>query len=261
MKKNTEDKNKELYTSLKELGLTILETNLYTVSLELGPVSITEISKHLNISRPNVYKVIDGLHKKGLASFYGKEKYARNFMVESPTVVLEKLREKRKSIEELDNQMVHEMPNLLALYQQGGKDTKIKIIKGREQYIKLFLQTAEESQENGVIEFFGSAEDSLELIGVETEKKWIKMRMKKNVYVRSLVPKESEVVLAINQEEELREVKVYEGGIPYITAFELFGKKMIIWQPKAPLAILIEDEYIVNMFRCIFYSLWDAKER
>lgn len=81
MESNTENKNKEIYTSLKELGLTALEINLYTISLELGPTSITELSKHLNISRPNVYKVIDGLHKKGLASFYGKEKYARNFMV------------------------------------------------------------------------------------------------------------------------------------------------------------------------------------
>lgn len=153
--------------------------------------------------------------------------------------------------------MVHGMPDLLALYQQGGKDTKVKIIKGREQYIKLFLQTAEESQENGVIEFFGSAEDSLALIGMETEKKWIKMRLKKNVYVRSLVPKESAPFLIKNQEEELRDVKIYNGEIPFVTAFELFGKKMILWQPKSPLAVLIEDEYIVTMFRSIFYSLWN----
>jgi hypothetical protein len=41
------------------------------------------------------------------------------------------------------------------------------------------------------------------------------------------------------------------------TAFQLFGKKMILWQPEAPLAILIEDEYLISMFRTIFYSLWE----
>lgn len=257
MENNKKEKSTELYTSLKELGLTALEINLYTISLELGPSSITDISKHLNISRPNVYKVIEGLQKRNLASFYGKEKYARNFMVESPTIILEKLREKRKSIEELDNRMVSEMPNLLASYQQGSKDTRIKIIKDREQYIKLFLQTAEESQENGVIEFFGSAEDSIALIGIETENKWIKMRIKKNIKVKSLVPKESAPFLIKNQEKELRDVKIYNGEIPFVTAFELFGKKMILWQPKSPLAILIEDEYIITMFRSVFYSLWN----
>ncbi len=253
--KHTHDQ--ELYTSLKELGLTDLEASLYSISLHLGPSSITEISKHLNISRPNVYKVIEGLRKQGLASFDSKEKYKRDFMVDSPATVIEKLREKRKKIEDLDNQMIHVMPNLLALYQQGGKDTTIKIIKGREQYIKLFLQTAEETQENGVIEFFGSAEKFMDLVGFETEKKWVKMRMKKNISVKSLISKENKEILIKNQEQELREVRIYTEEVPFVTAFELFGKKMILWQPEAPLAVLIEDEYIISMFRSIFYSLWN----
>jgi uncharacterized protein YndB with AHSA1/START domain len=47
----------------------------------------------------DVYKVIESLRKHELASFYGKEKYARNFIVESPTVVLDKLKKKKDSIE------------------------------------------------------------------------------------------------------------------------------------------------------------------
>jgi sugar-specific transcriptional regulator TrmB len=250
-------KNKQIYIALKELGLTEQEVNLYVISLELGPTSITEISKYLNISRPNVYKVIDALEKRGLASFTGTQKYARNFMVESPTVILDKLRDKRSSIEDLDNEMVHEMPSLLALYQQGSKDSKIKVIKGRDEYAKLFIQTADETEEGGVIEFFGSVADFVNLTGWDIDNKWVKMRLKKNISVKSLIPKESEMLLFKNQKEELREVRTYSGEMPFSTAFELFGKKMILWQPKAPMAILIEDEYLVEMLRSIFYTLWN----
>lgn len=256
------DKNstiQPLYTSLKELGLSDIEANLYTVSLRLGPTPISKLAEQTGVTRPNVYKVIESLQKYGLASFYGKEKYARNFMVESPTIILDKLKEKKNSIEYLNNAVAGSMPDLLALYQQGGKDTKIKVLKGREQFVKIFLQTAEEAQNDSSIEFFGSAQDLMVMSGWDIEKIWIKSRLKKNVSVKSLVPKESESMLTTNGESELREVRVYGGKLPFTTAFQLFGKKMILWQPKAPLAILIEDEYLIAMFRSIFYALWDSK--
>jgi sugar-specific transcriptional regulator TrmB len=254
---NSENKEESaLYTSLKELGLSDPEANLYAVSLKLGPSSISELAKNVNVSRPNVYKIIEGLQMYGLASFYGKEKYARNFMVESPTIVFEKLQAKKESLNRLGHQIVTELPELLALYQQGGKDTKIKILKGREQYVRVFLQTADETANGGVIEFFGSAEDFIGLTGWDTEKIWIKKRIKKNISVKSLVPPGSVAMLKKNQEDELREVRIYSGNFSFSTAFELFGNKMIVWQPVAPLAVLIEDQYIVSMFRSIFYTLW-----
>jgi len=253
--------NRALYTALMELGLTESEANLYARSLKLGPSPISELAIQLNISRPNVYKVIEGLQRHGLASFYGKEKYARNFLVESPTVVLEKLRSKKESLNSLDYDFMQDMPDLLAQYQQGGKDTKIQVLKGRELFVKVFLQTAEEVQVGGCIEFFGAAGDFIGLSGWAVEKKWISKRLKKGIRVKSLLTRDSASILQKNQEKELREVRVYEGSAQFKTAFELFGNKMILWQPQAPLAVLIEDQYLIEMFRSIFYTLWEKSER
>lgn len=52
---------KNLYTSLKELGLTESEANLYITSLALGPAMIASLAEHLAMPRPNIYKVIAGL--------------------------------------------------------------------------------------------------------------------------------------------------------------------------------------------------------
>src|SRR3989338_8397429 len=93
---------KNIYTSLKELGLTESEANLYTTSLALGPATIASLAEHLNMPRPNVYKGIAGLERHGLAKFSERKRYTRTFVVESPTVVLEKLRQKREIMSDLD---------------------------------------------------------------------------------------------------------------------------------------------------------------
>ncbi len=74
MEKN--EKYKNLYTSLKELGLSDLEADLYVISLKLGPAQLSEVAKHLGISRPNVYKLIKSLEKNNLVKFSQKEKAA-----------------------------------------------------------------------------------------------------------------------------------------------------------------------------------------
>jgi sugar-specific transcriptional regulator TrmB len=55
---DVEELKKSLYGSLQELGLHEAEALLYMTSLALGPTTIAELSTHLGIARPNVYKVV-----------------------------------------------------------------------------------------------------------------------------------------------------------------------------------------------------------
>ena len=249
--------SKNLYTSLREIGLTDVEINLYTISLNLGPSSISTIAKHLKISRPNIYKIIQGLEKYGLAKFADKGKYTRNFMVEPPTVVLEKLREKKEKIARLDNGFVSELPSLLALYHQGESSTKIKVIKGKEQYIKIFNQSVEE--ESKEIQFCGSTEDFINFVSWETESEWIKKRLKRDILIKVLtLPCPIAEQLQKKDSNEKRETRVLANCTPFQSSFMLFANKVVIWQPKAPLALLIEDQFITEMMKSIFKKLWST---
>jgi hypothetical protein len=66
--------------------------------------------------------------------------------------------------------------------------------------------------------------------------------------------------LRANDAQELRETRIVSGATPFATSFQLFANKVLIWQPKAPLAVLIEDEFIVQMLRSIFYVLWNKSK-
>lgn len=257
---STTEVKQNFYTALKELGLTENEANLYMTSLTLGPSTITTLADHLKMPRPNVYKVIFGLEKRGLAKFSERKKHTRTFIVEPPTTVLEKLRKKREVVASLDHTLVGAMPDLLALYHQGETPTKVKVFKGEDQWMKLFFQVLDETKDT--MSFLGSADAFIDMISWETEQRWIKKRVKKGIHINILLtPGKDAETLKETDEGQMRTTRFFHGNIPFVTGFMLYANKVIIWQPKAPLALLIEDEYIVQMLRSIFDTLWEGTQK
>lgn len=41
----------------------------------------------------------------------------------------------------------------------------------------------------------------------------------------------------------------------FTTSFQIFANKAALWQPKAPLAVLIEDENLIQIFKGAFEYL------
>ncbi len=245
-----------VYRALRELGLTEPELKLYTLSLILGPSPIATLAKSIGVSRPNLYKVIMGLEKHGLAKFTERKKYARDFSVEPPTIVLQQLRRKQETVSGLDRDLTSAMPDLLAFYHQGDAPTKIRVLEGKEQFLNVYNQILDEAKDQ--IEFFGSAADIVQFTSWENQREWAKRRMAKKIMVRSLVlPSKEAATISQSSKSELRELRILRGTNPFTASFNIFANKVAIWQPKAPLVVLIEDEYIVQMFRSIFYKLYD----
>lgn len=249
---------KNLYTSLKELGLAESEVSLYITSLVLGPSTIAALAENLAIPRPNVYKGIAGLERHGLAMFSERKRYARTFVVESPTVVLEKLRQKREKVADLDQSLVGTMPDLLALYHQGETPTKIKVFQGREQFVDAFFSVLDEAKDSY---FLGSAADNINLLSWDTENEWLKEKVKRGIRSKALfLPSEEAEILKSKDREQLRETRILKNTSPFVASFHILANKAFIWQPKAQLVILIEDEFIVQMLRSIFEALWSISK-
>jgi sugar-specific transcriptional regulator TrmB len=253
---NTAEVKKNLYSSLKELGLTDLEADLYVASLSLGPSPIATIAARMNISRPNIYKVIAGLEGRGLVAISKKKKYARNFMVEPPTAVLEKLREKRETISDLDETVASALPDLLAMYHQGETPTKIKVLEGKEQFLQTYFTVLDEAKDEAL--FFGSLADYIGVTSWEEQSEWIKKRYTKGIRIKALLlPSADAEKVKSKDAVELRETRILKGAAPFVTFFQLFANKALVWQPRAPLAVLIEDEYIVAMLKSMFAWMWE----
>lgn len=249
-----------LYTPLRELGCSDQEIEVYTTSLILGPSPIQGLAARLNIARPNVYKIIRTLEEKGLAHFSAKKKYARNFLVVSPTVVLERFRAKEQEIARGTQSLSMALPDILSLYRQGDMPSKVKVLEGGDQFLRLFWSVLEEGR--SPIRFMGSAGEFINFISWNEEKKWIGERVRRNLFIHVLLlPDEDAQTLRSLDEKEMRETRFMESILPFAPGIMLFGNKVTLWQPKAPSVILIEDEFIVEMFRNIFDRLWNEAKK
>lgn len=242
-----------LLPALEELGLTEYEKKLYLLSLTLGPTPVSAFAKELGVSRPNVYKVILGLEKHGLAIFSERNGRKRTFSVESPHVLIQCLRKKREKLTQLDQDVFKILPDLLALYQQGDRPTKLQVFDTKETWIKAFFLTLAET--SGEHLFFGNVERFLAMDPQE-QKRWVEERTRRGIKGRLLSLQSSETQnKQMHDPSELRETRILKLQT-FETSYQIFGKKAIIWQPLAPLAILIEDDYIVTMLKAIFEGFW-----
>jgi len=253
MKKEVVD---NLYKILQELGLTEHEQKLYILSLEGGPSSIAELARKMNISRPNVYKIIAGLEKHRLTNFSKNKNYVKSFMVESPSVVAELLQNKNKHLKNIEGVFENILPDIIATYKQGELPAKVRTVIKKEDIIDVFEQVFDEAQ--GEILFFGSSGSLNDFVSRSRVEKQIRKRVKRGVKIKMLVFSDADTLDYKRREmDESRETRFLENCDFFNTSFYLFANKAVIWQPKTPLAILIEDEYIVAMLMSMYKMLWN----
>lgn len=254
---STDNKFTGLYSALKELGLSQGEIDIYLLTLSLGPSTISSISQHVTIKRTNIYKIVASLEKQKLGVF---NKSAKRFTVTSPSRVVELLKEKTQQTEIIESGLMSEMPQLLSLFKQADLGIKIKIIEGQKQFVQTYVQVFEEAQNE--IYFFGSIQEFINSISTEFGFKRIQRRAERRIPVKALVPEnEIEFMKSIsmepNSEKELRLTKTLPKHQHFSTSYYVFANKVIIWQTKTPMGLLIEDSYIVQMFKSTFEMLWE----
>ena len=78
---------KSIYEALGTLNISSRAIDLYVLVLQIGQVSVTELSHKLDMARPNVYKIIAELHKEGLIIESKKSKISGPIVV-SPSIFL-----------------------------------------------------------------------------------------------------------------------------------------------------------------------------
>jgi sugar-specific transcriptional regulator TrmB len=248
-----------LYSALRKLELTDQEARAYILFLSHTSSEITLIAQELGISRPNVYKLISSLENKGLMHSNDKGGRKKAYMVEPPTTVFEKLKEKAVELERLENDVFGVMPDLMALYRQGELPSSVRIYEGREQLDKTFDIVLREAKDH--LDFFGSANDFIRFVGWKRQNQFIKDRNERGVSVRVLTLPGSEAnTIKMRDQRDRRETRLLKTKDPFVTSFQLFGSKIIIWQPETPLAIVINDEYVATMLRSMFNLLWERSE-
>ncbi|MBI2443956.1 MAG: ArsR family transcriptional regulator [Candidatus Magasanikbacteria bacterium] len=103
----------------KKLGFSEKEAQTYLALLMLGPSSVRNLAKKVELNRSTVYEVLKGLRERGLVSFYEKEA-KQYFVAEDPGKLHELVAEQKDNLTAVERELKQAVAELKSLHDAGG---------------------------------------------------------------------------------------------------------------------------------------------
>ncbi|HBU07605.1 MAG TPA: hypothetical protein DEB09_06035 [Candidatus Magasanikbacteria bacterium] len=246
---------------LKNLGLEESEIKVYLALLELGPSTVTEITKKARIKRTLGYHVLEKLGWHGLvdqASGTGKKII---YTAEHPQRLLQFVKNKKHQWENKVKNIEEYLPNLVSLYKIADKPT-IRYQKGDEGLKNIYIENLEAKTEIlSILDVDAWDQPDLRQFG-----KWyIRERVKRKIPERILMLERQSVHSYYNEPSRLTNYKWVNfsqlAGLSDLGGeINIYDNKVLIAMPKKPnrMSILIESEILANLMRAMYELAWNV---
>lgn len=240
-----------LINTIKDLGLTENEAQVYYASLSLGPSTILKIARAADLKRTTVYSVVESLKKIGLINIQFKG-IKQLFAAESPDKLESMLDIKRQ---ELNNNL----PELQSLYNLKGGESLIKYYEGLESVKTVYEQILKEVKPN---DDYRVISDTAKWMSADPKyyQSFLERRAKKNIYSK-IITKKSPTTLKL--EKFKQNYKMEQKFMPEKVAMTvnqiILPHKFILHQFIPPImAIVIENKSIIRAHQETFDLLWQS---
>lgn len=231
--------------TLRKIGLSDEEINIYLLLLKKGSSKATIISKELGVARTTIYRFLSSLHEKGLVS-ENIQNSVRHFYPVSPERIPEIMEERVEELKEV-------VPKLTSLQKGIGDEVKVELFKGKEG-IKTIMRDI--LRDGKPYTFLGEAEkyfSEIEIFSIQ----WIKKIEAEGIHGKLLCSEEQKFEIAKTEKYKLLPYDL----IPEISVWT-YGNKtaLIVWSD--PLyAILIYSKSVTRGNKKTFDHFWSmAKE-
>lgn len=245
-----------LIKNLKQFGLEEKEAKVYLAALELGPVSIQNITKKSNIKRSTVYEMIKNLKSSGLMSesCIGKRKI---YIASEPERLKKNIREKERLLDSI-------LPELQSFNNVKNEKPKITYYEGREGLRKIFNLALETITKK--VDWISPIKPIIETVGERFLEEHIEKRAKEKYWVRSIQITDQQVdtykyLNPITFDKTYRRVKFAPPGMDIPNVFGIWDNKVaILGTRKEGFGIIIESRDLVRTMRTFYDLLWGVSK-
>jgi len=249
-------------SELQKIGLSEKEARVYLATLELGPKSAQEISRHTGINRATCYTILESLIDLGFISQIEGDR-GKIFSAEDPSNILNLLESQEKAIKKRKKEISTFVPDLMALYNKAGSKPRVRYLEGvngiREIQKMIIESKTKMIREITCLDWAFKNFDPLDFDDYRKEifhNQKIKVRgiiITKN-HTLDYLPKDYDKL------EEVRMVPPEKFEIPgEIAICDSFA--CIISHEGKPTEIIIEHEPMVKMMTTWFDLAWEGAEK
>lgn len=235
---------------LTNIGLTEKEARVYLACIEKASSPVSEVARRAAINRVTCYDILEKLKKKGLVSYFTKQKI-KYFTATSPEILVDEY-EKRS------NDLRASLPEFKRITGETHHP-RIRYFEGIEGIKAIYADTL--TSKSDILNFSNSHE--IRTIWPKYDKEYVEKRAKKKIYLRGISPKdpEGEIVKAENK-KYFREIRLIDRDqFDFSNEINVYDDKVAIISLKNELiGMIIESHEIANSQRAIFNMCWQLTE-
>lgn len=250
----------------EQLGLDETQAKVYLALLQLGPASVTEVTKTANVSRTLGYYALEKLGLYGLVDQAPGEGKKLRYVAQHPRQLLQHLRNKESSWRRQGDSVEKLLPDLVSMYKVAEKPT-IRYQEGKKGVISIF----EES--------FDAQNDILSILDVESWKSSELWDWAETYNKRRNRAKVKERILILDTKEGRAKVDAYSSSKTYTEyrwvkpedvkdllqfggEINMYNNKVVIALLEKPnvMGIVIESKVLSNILRAMFELIWKQAE-
>jgi sugar-specific transcriptional regulator TrmB len=240
---------------IQEAGLTEGEAKVYLALLKYGSTTTGPLLEESGVANSVIYRLLDSLIEKGLASYIIKEK-TKYFQAADPKKILEYIDEKKNKLEEKKDKISSILPQLSALI-NFKEDTTVKVYEGFNGIRTAYEQYYTKSKKGDEILTWG-------IVAVQDEKyhsywKMDHVRRKKfGITNKLLFNYNTDKETLINRNSYWGcDARYMPNKLITPAWFMVFADvTLIILQQNKAVAVEIENKDITDSFRAYFNDLW-----
>jgi len=246
---------------LKNLGLEDSEVEVYLALLELGPSSVSEITKKAGISRTLGYHVLEKLGWYGLVDQASSKSKKIIYSAQHPQRLVQHVKNKKNIWDKKVKDVENYLPNLLSLYKMSDKPI-VRYQYGDEGLKNIYIENLESKTEIlSILDVDGWDVPEFRQFG-----KWyIKERVKRKIPERILMLERESVHEYYSDPSRLTDYKwIKFSQLPGILdlggEINIFENKVLIAITKKPnrMGIIIESEVLANLMKAMYELAWNV---
>jgi len=239
--------------TLKSLGLSDIESDIYLSLLRLGGTQASKVAKDVGIKRTTVYPILKKLSAGGFVRVYFR-KNRRYYYAEKPQRVAATFGKKLDSFYAI-------MPQLQQLEKKEMQMTGLRFIETLDELKQFYTGVLDEYRDKEY-QIIGTA--YWEYLDNEWFQQYRYDRARNNIRTKLLLTEESREVSPTDK-KLLRNVRFLPPQYDFKSTIDIYEDKILIVSPElASLAIVIQIPAMHDIFRALFDMIWgmvDTLER
>lgn len=243
-----------LLKTLKGVGLSANEANIYITLLTLGPNPVSTIAKKAELNRSSCYDILKRLMKKGFLHQTNRDSLTYFAAVE-PRLILSQLALKKDNLEHKIEHLRQSLGQLEQLQCDGLQKPSVVFFEGQAGILNIMEDTLTSSE---TVRAYASLNELTALLP-NYFPKYYKRRTSKGIFVKAIYPANKESYAhKLRDSEEHRESRLIPPEFDFHLDILIYDNKVAITSLKEKFGLLIKSQSMASAQKKIFDLIWEG---